>query len=92
MFILQPENVPDFVEKVKRKEVVLSGFGHRIYRVSDPRSKIIRQTADAVFAVTGKDELLETAMALHDHALKDEYFISRRLAPNVDFFSGLSAS
>ncbi|GAA5949558.1 hypothetical protein JCM10213_002598 [Rhodosporidiobolus nylandii] len=84
-----PSNVPAFIEKVKKKEAVLSGFGHRIYRSTDPRSAIIRKIADDVFAITGKDELLETALALRDAALKDEYFVSRRLYPNVDFFSGL---
>jgi len=85
----KPENVPAFVEAVKRREKVLSGFGHRVYKTSDPRSFIVRKTADEVFKVTGKDELLETAMALHDYAMKDEYFIKRKLAPNVDFWSGL---
>ncbi|TFY67190.1 hypothetical protein EVG20_g4036 [Dentipellis fragilis] len=80
-----PANVPAFLEAVKRREKVLSGFGHRVYKTSDPRSFIIRKTADEVFKVTGKDELLETAMALHDAAIKDEYFVKRRLAPNVDF-------
>jgi citrate synthase len=84
-----PDNVPAFVEAVKRREKVLSGFGHRVYKTTDPRSYIIRKTADEVFSVTGKDELLETAMRLHDVAMKDEYFISRKLAPNVDFWSGL---
>ncbi|KAI0038543.1 peroxysomal citrate synthase [Auriscalpium vulgare] len=84
-----PENVPAFLEAVKKREKVLSGFGHRVYKTSDPRSFIIRKTADEVFKVTGKDELLETAMALHDAAIKDDYFVSRRLAPNVDFWSGL---
>jgi len=84
-----PENVPAFLEAVKRREKVLSGFGHRVYKTSDPRSFIIRKAADDVFKVTGKDELLETAMALHDAAIKDEYFVRRRLAPNVDFWSGL---
>ncbi|KZS94251.1 peroxysomal citrate synthase [Sistotremastrum niveocremeum HHB9708] len=77
-----PENVPAFVEAVKRREKVLSGFGHRH---SDPRSFIVRQIADEVFKVTGKDELLETAMLLHKIAMNDEYFIKRKLAPNVDF-------
>ncbi|TEB27008.1 peroxysomal citrate synthase [Coprinellus micaceus] len=85
----KPENVPAFLEAVKRREKVLSGFGHRVYKTSDPRSFIVRKTADEVFKVTGKDELLETAMALHEAAMKDEYFTSRRLAPNVDFWSGL---
>ncbi|CAL1716667.1 unnamed protein product [Somion occarium] len=81
----KPENVPAFIEAVKRREKTLSGFGHRVYKTSDPRSFIVRKTADEVFKVTGKDELLETAMALHDAAMKDEYFIKRKLAPNVDF-------
>ncbi|KAF9267838.1 peroxysomal citrate synthase [Marasmius fiardii PR-910] len=85
----RPENVPAFLEAVKRREKVLSGFGHRVYKTSDPRSFIVRKTADEVFKVTGKDELLETAMALHEAAMKDDYFIKRRLAPNVDFWSGL---
>lgn len=84
-----PENVPAFIEAVKRREKTLSGFGHRVYKTSDPRSFIVRKTADEVFKVTGKDALLETAMALHDAAMKDEYFIKRKLAPNVDFWSGL---
>ncbi|KAJ7364113.1 peroxysomal citrate synthase [Mycena albidolilacea] len=85
----KPENVPAFLEAVKKREKVLSGFGHRVYKTSDPRSFIVRKTADEVFKITGKDELLETAMALHDAAMKDNYFISRKLAPNVDFWSGL---
>jgi citrate synthase len=84
-----PKNVPAFLEAVKKREKVLSGFGHRVYKTSDPRSFIVRKTADEVFKITGKDELLETAMALHEAAMKDEYFIKRRLAPNVDFWSGL---
>ncbi|SJL09685.1 related to CIT2-citrate (si)-synthase, peroxisomal [Armillaria ostoyae] len=83
---LYPSNVPAFLEAVKRREKVLSGFGHRVYKTSDPRSFIVRKTADEVFKVTGKDELLETAMALHEAAMKDEYFIKRKLAPNVDFW------
>ncbi|KAL4252258.1 Citrate synthase [Abortiporus biennis] len=81
----KPENVPAFIEAVKKKEKTLSGFGHRVYKTSDPRSFIVRKTADEVFKVTGRDELLETAMALHDAAMKDEYFVKRKLAPNVDF-------
>ncbi|BGP53486.1 hypothetical protein JCM8202v2_001045 [Rhodotorula sphaerocarpa] len=84
-----PDNVPAFLERVKRKEAVLSGFGHRVYATHDPRSKVIRQLADDVFAITGRDPLLDTALALRDAALADDYFISRHLAPNVDFFSGL---
>ncbi|KDR76340.1 hypothetical protein GALMADRAFT_247736 [Galerina marginata CBS 339.88] len=85
----KPENVPAFIEAVKKREKVLSGFGHRVYKTSDPRSFIVRKTADEVFKITGKDELLETAMALHEAAMKDEYFIKRKLAANVDFCSGL---
>ncbi|KAF7424199.1 hypothetical protein PC9H_009503 [Pleurotus ostreatus] len=81
----RPENVPAFIEAVKNREKVLSGFGHRVYKTSDPRSFIVRKMADEVFKVTGKDELLETAMALHEAAMKDEYFVKRKLAPNVDF-------
>ncbi|KAI0367804.1 peroxysomal citrate synthase [Pilatotrama ljubarskyi] len=81
-----PQNVPAFLQAVKKKEKTLSGFGHRVYKTSDPRSFIVRKTADEVFRVTGKDALLETAMALHDAAMKDEYFVSRKLAPNVDFW------
>ncbi|KAL7417451.1 citrate synthase-like protein [Mrakia frigida] len=83
------ENVPAFIEKVKNKTSLLSGFGHRIYRTSDPRSFIIRKTAEEVFLATGRDKLLDIAIALHDAALADDYFISRRLYPNVDFWSGL---
>ncbi|KAE9394412.1 peroxysomal citrate synthase [Gymnopus androsaceus JB14] len=81
-----PANVPAFIEAVKKREKVLSGFGHRFVIFSDPRSFIVRKTADEVFKVTGKDELLETAMALHEAAMNDEYFIKRKLAPNVDFW------
>ncbi|KDQ57157.1 hypothetical protein JAAARDRAFT_285454 [Jaapia argillacea MUCL 33604] len=84
-----PANVPAFIEAVKRREKVLSGFGHRVYKTTDPRSYIIRKTADEVFKITGKDELLETAMALHDAAMNDEFFQKRKLYPNVDFWSGL---
>jgi len=84
-----PENVPAFIDAVKKREKTLSGFGHRVYKTSDPRSFIVRKTADEVFKVTGRDALLDTAMALHDAAMKDEYFVKRKLAPNVDFWSGL---
>jgi len=84
-----PENVPAFIGAVKKREKTLSGFGHRVYKTSDPRSFIVRKTADEVFKVTGRDPLLDTAMALHEAAMKDEYFIKRKLAPNVDFWSGL---
>jgi citrate synthase len=84
------ENVPAFVESVKSGEGGrLQGFGHRVYKNYDPRAKIIKRTADEVFAVTGKNPLLDVALKLEEIALSDEYFTSRRLYPNVDFYSGL---
>jgi citrate synthase len=83
------ENVPVFLEKVKQRKELLFGFGHRVYRNTDPRSTIIRQVADVVFTVCGREPLIEVATALRDAALKDEFFVSRRLYPNVDFWSGL---
>lgn len=83
------KNVPGFIEKVKKGEGRLMGFGHRVYKNYDPRAKIIKRTADEVFKVTGVNPLLEIAMELEQIALKDDYFISRKLYPNVDFYSGL---
>ncbi|KAI5819933.1 citrate synthase-like protein [Pyronema omphalodes] len=83
------EAVPEFLEKVKRKEELLFGFGHRVYRNTDPRSKIIREVAEMVFEACGREPLIEVATALRDAALKDEFFVKRRLYPNVDFWSGL---
>ena len=83
------ENVPGFVEAVKGGRGRLQGFGHRVYKSYDPRASIIKRTADEVFAVTGKNPLLDIALKLEEIALSDEYFISRRLYPNVDFYSGL---
>ena len=84
------ENVPAFVESVKSGEGGrLQGFGHRVYKSYDPRATIIKRTADEVFSVTGKNPLLDVALKLEEIALSDEYFISRRLYPNVDFYSGL---
>jgi len=83
------ENVPKFIEGVKNKKKKLMGFGHRIYKNYDPRAKIIRQTAYEVFDVLGREPLIEVATALEQAALKDEYFVSRKLYPNVDFYSGL---
>ncbi|GAA2942349.1 citrate synthase [Glutamicibacter bergerei] len=81
----------DFMEKVKNKEdgVRLMGFGHRVYKNYDPRAKIIKQTAHDLLAKQGKNELLDIAMKLEETALNDEYFISRKLYPNVDFYTGL---
>jgi citrate synthase len=81
--------VPAFVEAVKAGKGRLQGFGHRVYRSYDPRAKIIKQTADDVFAITGKNPLLDIALKLEEVALSDDYFTSRRLYPNVDFYSGL---
>jgi citrate synthase len=83
------ENIPAFIESVKAGNGRLQGFGHRVYKNYDPRAKIIKRTADQVFEVTGKNPLLDIALALEEIALSDEYFISRRLYPNVDFYSGL---
>jgi len=83
------ENVPAFIESVKRGEGRLMGFGHRVYKNFDPRATIIKSTAYDVFKVTGKNPLLDVALKLEEVALKDEYFVSRKLYPNVDFYSGL---
>ena len=83
------ENIPAFIETVKQGKAVLQGFGHRVYKNFDPRATIIKKTADEVFKVTGKNPLLDIALKLEEIALKDEYFISRRLYPNVDFYSGI---
>jgi citrate synthase len=83
------DRIPDFIESVKRGEGRLMGFGHRVYKNYDPRAKIIKQAADEVFAVTGRNPLLDVALELERIALEDEYFVSRRLYPNVDFYSGI---
>jgi citrate synthase len=85
------KKVPDFIKKVKAGDgaVKLMGFGHRVYKSYDPRAKVIKKIADLVFAVTGKNPLLEIALELERIALQDDYFVSRKLYPNVDFYSGL---
>ena len=83
------DNIPDFIEGVKDGEERLMGFGHRVYKNYDPRAKIIKQAADEVFEVTGKNPLLDIALELEKIALEDEYFVKRKLYPNVDFYSGL---
>ena len=84
------ENVADFMEKVKTKEVKLMGFGHRVYKNFDPRAKVMKETCDEVLAALGiNDPQLELAMELERIALSDEYFIKRNLYPNVDFYSGI---
>ncbi len=81
--------VPDFVRSVKEGHGRLQGFGHRVYKNYDPRAKIVRDVAYQVFEVTGKNPLLDIALKLEEVALADEYFVSRKLYPNVDFYSGL---
>jgi citrate synthase len=83
------DEVDAYVERVKRGEVMLQGFGHRVYKSYDPRAKIVKETADEVFAVTGRNPLLDIALKLEEVALSDDYFVSRHLYPNVDFYSGL---
>ncbi len=82
-------NIPDFIKGVKNGDERLMGFGHRVYKNYDPRAKIIKAAADDTFAVTGKNPLLDIALELERIALEDEYFIDRKLYPNVDFYSGL---
>jgi len=82
-------NVPSFIEGVKDGNERLMGFGHRVYKNYDPRAKIIKKAADDVFEVTGVNPLLKIAVELEKIALEDEYFVKRKLYPNVDFYSGL---
>jgi citrate synthase len=82
-------NIPAFVKRVKNGEGRLMGFGHRVYKSYDPRAKIVKRIADLVFEVTGRNPLLEMALELERIALEDDYFVSRKLYPNVDFYSGL---
>ncbi len=83
------DRIPDFINKVKNGEGRLMGFGHRVYKSYDPRAKVIKETAYQVFDVTGRNPLLDIALELERIALQDDYFVSRRLYPNVDFYSGL---
>ncbi len=83
------KNIPDFIKRVKAGEGRLMGFGHRVYKNYDPRAKIIKKTAYEVFDVVGRNPLLDIALELEKIALEDEYFVSRKLYPNVDFYSGL---
>jgi len=82
-------NIPEFIQRVKNGEGRLMGFGHRVYKNYDPRARIIKRVADEVFAMTGRNRLLDIALELERIALEDEYFISRKLYPNVDFYSGI---
>src|SRR5436189_257477 len=85
------DKVPEFIKKVKSGEghSRLMGFGHRVYKSYDPRAKVIKKMADLVFAITGKNPLLDIALELERIALQDDYFVTRKLYPNVDFYSGL---
>ena len=83
------KNVPEFVKGVKNRERLLMGFGHRVYKNYDPRARIIKQIADEVFEVTGKNPLLDIALELERIALEDDFFVTRNLYPNVDFYSGI---
>jgi citrate synthase len=82
-------NIPDFIQRVKNGEGKLMGFGHRVYKNYDPRARVIKRVADEVFEVTGRNRLLDIALELERIALEDDYFISRKLYPNVDFYSGI---
>lgn len=83
------DNVPGFIKQVKAGEGRLMGFGHRVYKNYDPRAKVIKRVADEVFEVTGRNPLLDIALELERIALEDDYFVQRKLYPNVDFYSGL---
>ena len=83
------DHIPEFITRVKNGEGRLMGFGHRVYKSYDPRAKVIKDVAYQVFEVTGKNPLLDVALELERIALQDEYFVGRRLYPNVDFYSGL---
>jgi len=81
--------IPAYIQRVKKGEVRLMGFGHRVYKNFDPRAKIIKQIAEQVFDVTGKNPLIDIALELERIALQEEYFVTRKLYPNVDFYSGI---
>ena len=87
--IANVKKVPKYIERVKAGEMRLMGFGHRVYKNYDPRAKIIKEVAHQVFEVTGKNPLIDIALELERIALEDDYFVSRKLYPNVDFYSGL---
>ena len=82
-------NIPDFIKNVKNREKLLMGFGHRVYKNYDPRARIIKRIADEVFEETGRNPLLDIALELERIALEDEFFVERKLYPNVDFYSGI---
>ena len=84
-----PDRIPHLIQRVKAVEARLMGFGHRVYKNYDPRARIIKEMANKVFEVTGRNPLLDLALELESVALEDEYFVERKLYPNVDFYSGL---
>src|SRR6202008_2515138 len=84
-----PDNIPEFLERVKQREEKLMGFGHRVYKNYDPRARIIQNHMDEGFGATAYNPLVEIARELEKPALDDEYFTSRKLYPNVDFYSGI---
>ena len=83
------DKVPAYIQKVKDEHIKLMGFGHRVYKNYDPRVKIIKRTAEQVFEVTGRNPRLDIALELERIALEDEYFVTRKLYPNSDFYSGI---
>ena len=83
------ENIPQFIKDVKARKKVLMGFGHRVYKNYDPRATLVRKLADDVFSIVGREPMIEIAMELEKIALNDEYFVKRKLYPNVDFYSGV---
>jgi citrate synthase len=84
-----PDRIPEVVAEAKAGKRRLMGFGHRVYKNYDPRARIIKRMADEVFRLTGRNPLLDVALELEKVVLEDEYFVRRRLYPNVDFYSGL---
>jgi citrate synthase len=87
--IADVKRIPEYIKRVKAGEFRLMGFGHRIYKNYDPRAKIIKKIAYEVFAETGKNPLIDIAVELERIALEDDFFVSRKLYPNVDFYSGI---
>ncbi|SPE43188.1 fragment of citrate synthase (part 2) [Candidatus Sulfopaludibacter sp. SbA3] len=83
------DRIPEYIEQVKAGKLKLMGFGHRVYKNYDPRARIIKWTAEQVFQVTGRNPKLDIALELENIALEDEYFVKRKLYPNVDFYSGI---
>ncbi|MFQ5630608.1 MAG: citrate/2-methylcitrate synthase, partial [bacterium] len=81
--------IPEYIKRVKAGEFRLMGFGHRVYKNYDPRARIIKEIADQVFEVSGKNPLIDVAVELERIALEDDYFVKRKLYPNVDFYSGI---